>query len=112
MYFSVDLTKTEVSVLNELKSIVAPLKLRRWEQLLYEPCRTKILDAITTRKTKISPEKIVKILAGVYKDYRSADNNLNLHATGYFIQRTLENASPRELLPIWEYYVNGRGENK
>ena len=113
MYFRVEPSKTEVLVFNEIQSIVAPLKIRRYDQVLYEPYRTKILDAITSRKTKIKPESIVKIMAEVYKDYiRSYENNLNLHAAGYFIKKTLEDTSPRELLPIWDYYANGTGENK
>lgn len=113
MYFRIEATKTEVLVFQEMQSLVAPLKLRRYDQVLYEPFRTKILDALKTGKTKINPRLIVKTIAEVHKDYlKSYKNNIDLYAAGYFIQKTLEKTSPNDLLQIWEHYANGRGENK
>jgi len=107
MYFQISPTKKETLVLQEIKYLIAPLKLRRCAQILYEPYRTKILNAITSGKTSVSPESIVKIMAIIYKDYiMGYPYNPELFAAGYCIKKTLEDASPQELLPVWEYYSN------
>ena len=110
MYINAAPQKTEFLVYHEMRNLVAPLKIRKNVNVLFEPYRSRILTAVTSGKTNVRPESVVKIMATIYSDYvRSCPYDIELYSAGSAIQRTLEYASPDNLLPVWKYYLNGNG---
>jgi len=110
MYINAAPQKTEFLVYHEMRNLVAPLKIRKNVNVLFEPYRSRILTAVTSGKTNVRPESVVKIMATIYSDYvRSCPYDIELYSAGSAIQRTLEYASPDNLLPVWKYYSNGNG---